>query len=336
MSRLADAPCVLVTARGFDSAAQALLEARGFAVRHPDLRNADPAPAALPDLLDNADAWIVGSTDVGRDLLARFPRLKVLARRGVGIERIDVGAAAELGRIVTIAAGGNSPSVADHTIGLMLAVAKQLAALPQRLRAGDWSYRIGKDLTGSTVGIIGLGRIGRCVARRLAGFDVRILANDIIADDGFASANAIARVDLDTLLRESDFVTLHAPLDASTRHLINAGMLALMKPNAILVNTARGGLVVESDLYAALTEGRIAGAGLDVFEAEEDPAASSVAAALVALDRVVATPHTAAATYQGLARTNRIAAETVAAILGGKSPPPSCIVADGRCVNRRS
>ena len=112
MSRLADAPCVLVTARGFDCAAQALLEARGFAVRHPDLRNADPAPAALPGLLDNADAWIVGSTDVGRDLLARFPRLKVLARRGVGIERIDAGAAAELGRIVTIAAGATYEGLA--------------------------------------------------------------------------------------------------------------------------------------------------------------------------------------------------------------------------------
>lgn len=336
MSRFVGAPCVLVTARGFDAAAHAFLEAQGFAVRHPDLKNTDPAPEALPGLLENADAWIVGSTNVGRDLMARFPRLKVLARRGVGFEQIDVVAAAELGRVVTIAAGGNSPSVADHTIGLMLAVAKQLASLPQRLRAGDWSYRVGQELTGSTIGIIGLGRIGRCVAQRLAGFDVRILANDIVADDGFAAANAIRRVDLDTLLSESDFVTLHAPLDASTRHLINAGTLALMKQSAILVNTARGGLIAEDDLYAALTEDRIAGAGLDTFEAEQDPAANSIAASLVALDRVVATPHTAAATYRGLSRTNRIAAETVVAIIGGGSPPPGCIVADGRRVNGRS
>lgn len=327
-----DAMRVLVTPRGFDAAARAYLETQGFEVRQPALNDTDPAPETLPDLLDGVDAWIVGSTDVGRDLIARFPRLKVLARRGVGFEQIDVAAAAELGRVVTIAAGGNSASVADHTIGLMLAVAKRLASLPQRMRAGDWAYRIGEELTGSTVGLIGLGRIGRCVARRLAGFDVRILANDVVEDDGFAAAQGIERVDRDTLLRRSDFVSLHAPLEDATRHMIDARALGLMKPGAIFVNTARGGLVDEAALYAALAEGRIAGAGLDVFEAEKDPMASPVANALVALERVVATPHTAAATLGGLARTNRIAAETVVAVLNGGSPRADCIVADGRRV----
>ena len=321
---------VLVTARGFDPAARAFLDGRGFAVRQPDLNDTDPAPATLPGLLEDVDGWIVGSTDVGRDLMQRFPRLKVIARRGVGFEQIDHLSAAELGKVVTIAAGGNGPSVADHTIGLMLAVAKRLASFPQQLRAGDWSYRIGEELTGSTVGIVGLGRIGRGVARRLAGFDVRILANDVVPDDGFAAANDVARVDLETLLRASDFVTLHAPLDASTRHMINGRSLGLMKPQAILVNTARGGLIVEEDLHQALVDGRIAGAGLDVFESEKDPQASRVAKALVSLERVVATPHTAAATFGGLARTNLIAAGAVAAVLGGRSPPADCIVVDGR------
>ena len=262
--------------------------------------------------------------------MAQFPRLKVIARRGVGFEQIDHLAAAKLGKVVTIAAGGNSPSVADHTIGLMLAVAKRLASYPRYLQAGDWAYRIGEELTNSTVGIIGLGRIGRCVARRLAGFDVKILGNDIIPDDGFAAANNITRVDLETLLRESDFVTLHAPLDTTTQHMIDTKTLGLMKPGAIFINTARGGLVNEQDLYDTLVAGRIAGAGLDVFEAEKDPAASQVATALIGLERVVGTPHTAAATYGGLARTNLVAAGTVVAVLNGDSPPADCIVADGR------
>jgi D-3-phosphoglycerate dehydrogenase len=321
---------VLVTARGFDPAARAYLESEGFDVRWPDLNDTDPKPETLPGLLEGVDGWIVGSTFVTRDLMAHFPQLKVVARRGVGFEQIDFKAAADLGKVVTIAAGGNSPSVADHTVGLMLAVAKRLSTYPRALQGGDWAYRIGEELTGSTVGIIGLGRVGRCVARRLAGFDVKFLANDIVPDDGFAAAHGIARVDLETLLRESDFVTLHAPLDASTQHMINARTLGLMKPGAIFINTARGGLVNEADLYEAIVSGHVAGAGLDVFEAEKDPAASQAANALIGLERVVATPHTAAATYGGLARTNRVAAGTVVAVLNGGSPPADCIVADGR------
>ncbi|SFM67715.1 D-3-phosphoglycerate dehydrogenase [Methylobacterium pseudosasicola] len=332
MNPIANRMRVLVTPRGFNPGARAYLEEQGFAVRQPELNNTDPAPDTLPDLLDDVDGWILGSTFVGHDLMARFPRLKVLARRGVGFEQIDHLAAARLGKVVTIAAGGNSPSVADHTIGLMLAVAKRLATFPPSLRTGDWTYRIGEELTGSTVGIVGLGRIGRCVARRLGGFDVRILATDIVPDDGFAAAHRVTRVDLDMLLSESDFVTLHAPLDASTAQLIDRTALARMKPGAIFINTARGGLVNERDLYEAIVSGHIAGAGLDVFEAEKDPAASKAANALIALERVVATPHTAAATYGGLARTNLIAARTVVDILTGRSPPADCIVADGRSV----
>ncbi len=149
-------------------------------------------------------------------------------------------------------------------------------------------------------------------------------------DDGFAAAHRVTRVDLETLLGESDFVTLHAPLDASTAHLIDGRALARMKPGAIFINTARGGLVNEADLYEAIASGHIAGAGLDVFEAEKDPAASPVATALIGLERVVATPHTAAATHGGLVRTNLIAAKAVVDVLTGRSPPAECIVADGR------
>ena len=165
----ANQPAVLITARQFDAAAVAWLRDQGCTVRQPALGGTDPAPDTLPALLADMDGWIVGSTDVDRQLMAAFPRLQVLARRGVGYEQIDTAAAKELGRIVTIAAGGNGPSVADHAVGMMLAVGKQLVVMTERMRRGDWSYGVGTELHEKTVGIIGLGRIGRLVARRLRG-----------------------------------------------------------------------------------------------------------------------------------------------------------------------
>jgi D-3-phosphoglycerate dehydrogenase len=208
-----------------------------------------------------------------------------------------------------------------------------MAAFTQRMRAGDWSYAVGSELYGSTVGIVGLGRVGRGVARRLAGFDVTLLATDIAPDAAaYGAAQGITMVTLPALLRRSDYVTLHAPLDAGTAGMMDEAAFAQMKPGAILINTARGGLVREDALLAALRTGHLAGAGLDVFEAEKDPAHSQAAAALCALPNVVATPHTAAATHAGLARTNLIAAQTVVALLDGTKPPPDCIVVDGRRV----
>jgi D-3-phosphoglycerate dehydrogenase len=321
---------VLVTARQFDPAAAAWLEAQGCRVRQPDLGGKEPRPELLPGLLEGVDGWIVGGTNVGHALLAAFPRLQVIARRGVGYEQIDVPAARALGRVVTIAAGGNGPSVADHAVGMMLAVAKQLVQMTEQIRQGDWTYRAGVELHGKTVGIIGLGRVGKLVAQRLAGFDVTVLATDIVEDASFAAARGIRFVDLPTLLRESDFVSVHAPLTDATRDLIGAEALAAMKPGAILVNTARGGIVNEAALLAALQSGHLAGAGLDVFCAEKDAAHNEVALALARLPNVVSSPHTAAATVEGLARANRIAAGTVVAVLSGGSPPQDCVIADGR------
>ena len=249
--------------------------------------------------------------------MAAHPRVQVIARRGVGYEQIDVPAAAALGRVVTIAAGGNGPSVADHTIGMILAVSKQLVLLTEQMRRGDWTYRTGFELHEKTVGIIGLGRIGR-------------LVSDRPPDQEFAAAHGVTLTDLPTLLRDSDVVTIHAPLTPLTRNLIDAAGLAAMKPGAILINTARGGIVDESALAASLLAGHLAGAGLDVFWAEKDSEHNEAALCLVRLPNVVATPHTAAATHEGLARTNLIAARTVVAILEGSPPPPDCIVVDGR------
>ena len=323
-------PTILVTARNVDPLAIQYLVDHGCKVRHPALNGRDPAPETLPALLADVDGWIVGGTNVGHELMAAHPRVQVIARRGVGYEQIDVPAAAALGRVVTIAAGGNGPSVADHTIGMILAVSKQLVLLTEQMRRGDWTYRTGFELHEKTVGIIGLGRIGRLVARRLRGFDVDILATDIAPDQEFAAAHGVTLTDLPTLLRDSDVVTIHAPLTPLTRNLIDAAGLAAMKPGAILINTARGGIVDESALAASLLAGHLAGAGLDVFWAEKDSEHNEAALCLVRLPNVVATPHTAAATHEGLARTNLIAARTVVAILEGSPPPPDCIVVDGR------
>ena len=184
--------------------------------------------------------------------MAAHPRVQVIARRGVGYEQIDVPAAAALGRVVTIAAGGNGPSVADHTIGMILAVSKQLVLLTEQMRRGDWTYRTGFELHEKTVGIIGLGRIGR-------------LVSDRPPDQEFAAAHGVTLTDLPTLLRDSDVVTIHAPLTPLTRNLIDAAGLAAMKPGAILINTARGGIVDESALAASLHAGPLAGAALGVF-----------------------------------------------------------------------
>lgn len=332
---MSNQPVVLVTTRNFDAAAAAALRDGGCSVRQPDLGNQDPAPDSLPGLLDGVDAWLMGSSPADAALLDGAPRLRVLARRGVGYETIDTEAARARGLVVTIAAGGNGPSVADHALGMMLAVGKRLVPLTAAMAAGDWRFSPAFELHGKTVGIVGLGRIGRLVARRLAGFDATVLAVDPAPEAAeWAAAHGVRMVALDTLLAESDLVTLHAPLTAATRGLIGPAALAAMRPDAILINTARGGLVDEAALLAALDGGALAGAGIDVFLAEKDPAARDLAIALARHPHVVATPHSAAATREGLARSNAIAAQCVLAVLAGGSPAADCVVVDGRQVSR--
>ncbi|SFJ28315.1 D-3-phosphoglycerate dehydrogenase [Phyllobacterium sp. CL33Tsu] len=284
----------------------------------------------LAALLQGADGWIVGHGVVTRELLAALPDLKVLSRRGVGYERIDVAAVRDLGRVLTIGAGGNDASVADHTIGLMLAVARRLRESQERMLAGNLSILTSSDLYRKTVGIVGLGRIGKSVVQRLKGFEVTILAHHPRPDRGYGEANGITYVDMPTLLRLSDYVTVHTPLTPETRFLIDAAALQLMKSGAILVNTARGGLVDDRALLHALKEGQIAGAGLDVFVSEGVPDFKAVTLELVSLANVVATPHAAASSLEGLARTNMVAAKCVVAVLDGVAPPDGCVIADGR------
>lgn len=326
---------VVVTQRFFDAETRAWLEQHGCEVVIADLPpgkgDGDLTPAELEGLLAGAAGWIVGHARVTRDLLTALPRLQVISRRGVGYERVDTDAVRDLGRVACIAAGGNDASVADHVVAMMLALGRRFRESQDRMLGGDWSILMGSDLYRKTVGIVGLGRIGRSVAQRLQGFEAEILVNTP-AFDVEDLGGRLTPVGLDDLLARSDYVTLHAPLTAETRFLIDAAALTRMKPTAFLINAARGGLVDDLALLDALSSGAIAGAGLDTFMSESDPGYRPTTEALLALPNVVATPHAAASSREGLDRTNRVAAMNVVAVLDGGSPPAACVVADGRAV----
>ncbi|KQN79765.1 hydroxyacid dehydrogenase [Sphingomonas sp. Leaf62] len=325
---------VVITQRFIDPATIAYLEGAGCEVVLADLppgrADGDLSHEELVALLTDAAGWIVGHARVTRGLMEALPDLQVISRRGVGFERVDTAAAEDLGKVVCIAAGGNDASVADHTMALMLAVGHRLRETQAKMLLGDWSILVGSDLFQKTVGIVGMGRIGRSLVQRLQGFDVRILVVAPRSDPDSIDRPGVTYVELDTLLKESDYVTLHAPLNAETRFLIDADALAKMKPTAFLINAARGGLVDDHALLDALSSGAIAGAALDTFVSESDPTYLDVSRALIALPNVIATPHAAASTQEGLARTNMVAARCAVAVFEGTDPSPSCLVADGR------
>lgn len=327
---------VVVTQRFFDAGTREYLQKHGCTVEIAELppgeADGNLTHEQLVGILRGASAWIVGHARVTRELMAALPDLQVISRRGVGYDRIDCQAAKELGKVVAIAAGGNAEAVADHVLALMLAGIRRVRDFHSRMNNGCWEIETTGDLHRKTVGIIGYGHIGKTVAKRLSGFDCRILVHT--ANPGSAAKQsgipAVEYVDLRTLLKQSDVVTVHAPLTPATRFLIDSAALNTMKPSAFVVNTARGGLVEDAHLLQALRDGVIGGAGLDVFVSEADPAYASVTRALLALPNVVATPHTAASTEQGLARTNRVAAEAVVAVLSSSPIWADCVIVDGR------
>lgn len=330
---------VVVTQRFFDAEAIAYLENHGCEVSlaqlPPGKADGNLEHGDLVQLLEGAAGWIVGHARVTRELLEVLPQLKVISRRGVGYERVDLVAARDLGKVVCIAAGGNDASVADHAMALMLAVGHRFRETQSRMVAGDFSILMGRDLCEMTVGVVGLGRIGRRLARRLSGFDCRILAavNGALPGETPAGVEPVA---LDALVRESDYISIHAPLTAETRFMFDADRISRMKPTAFLINTARGGLVDDAALLSALKAGTIAGAGLDVYLSESDPSYEQVTKELISLPNVVATPHAAASTHEGLARTNMVAARSAVAILDGGNPALGCVVADGRAPHDRT
>ena len=268
-------------------------------------------------------AAIVSSLPLTASVLRQVPSLKVIAVRGVGYDSIDIGAATERGLPVLIAPGFTE-SVADYVFGLLLAVARQVAQADRLVRAGRWEVLVSTNIHQKTLGIIGLGRIGKAVTRRARGFDMPILATDVFRDDTFAQQYGVTYLPLNELLQRADIVSINAPLAHDTRHLIDAPALRLMKPTAFLINTARGDLVDEAALATALREGRLAGAGLDVFH--DEPIRQNL---FHGLDNVVLSPHLAAYAREGLRDTGLLAARGVVAVLEGQRPDLSMVVNPG-------
>ncbi len=243
-----------------------------------------------------ADALIVRSaTRVTRNVLAAGRRLKVVGRAGIGVDNIDVAAATELGIVVMNTPEANANSAAELAIAHLFSLCRRLPAADRSVRAGEWkrSQFTGAEVAGKTLGVIGFGNIGRIVAARGLGLKMRVLCHDPFVTAGVFAERGVTAADLDSLLARSDFVTLHCPLIDATRHLLDAGRIARMKPGARLINCARGGLVDEKALYEALKSGHLAGAALDVFE-QEPPGASP----LFELPNVEFTPHLGAATAE--------------------------------------
>lgn len=272
----------------------------------------------LVRLIPDYDALLVRSgVRVTRPILEAGRRLQVVGRCGVGVENIDVEAATERGILVINSPGGNTIAAAEHTWALMLALARRIPEAVQSLRSHRWerSRFMGIELHGKTLGIIGFGRIGSEVARRARAFQMRVLAYDPWVSPERVRQLGGELTHLETLLREADFVTLHVPLTPETRHLINAERLALMKPTAYLINCARGEVVDEEALAAALREGRLAGAALDVWS-QEPPFESP----LLALPQVLPTPHLGASTVEAQTKVAVDVAEQVVAVLRGGLP----------------
>jgi D-3-phosphoglycerate dehydrogenase / 2-oxoglutarate reductase len=267
----------------------------------------------IKEILADFDALVVrSSTQATADLLEAGKRLKVIGRAGIGVDNVDVAAATERGILVVNAPTANLISATEHTFALLLSLARRVAEADASMKAGEWNRKLtGVELQGKTLGIIGFGRIGQRVADRARGFEMKIVAYDPFLDAAAARRQDVELVSLDDLLARSDVVTLHVPMTDETRNLLNAEKLAKMKQGALLVNCARGGVVDEEALLAAVESGHLGGAALDVF-AEEPPRDVR----LVRHRKVVATPHLGAQTREA---QERIAVETAEMVLAGLS-----------------
>jgi phosphoglycerate dehydrogenase-like enzyme len=308
---------VVVTWPAYDvdgPATGALLTQAGYDVRlHPKTSNRTPAEVA--DLVGDAAAVIASTDPFDASVFAVCSNLKVIARTGVGVDSIDVHAATAAGVVVTTTPGANEEAVADHALALMLAVRRLLATNDAMVRSGRWERtgrHIPSDLYAATVGLIGCGAIGRAVIRRLTAFGSTILVADPNIDGGLDGARL---VDLETLLGSCDIVSVHAPLNDSTQGMLGVEEFAMMRPGAMLVNVARGGIVVEAALADALQSGKLAGAGIDTFESE--PPGDSP---LVHAPNVVLSPHIAGISADSIRRMTVMATESVLDVLTGRRP----------------
>ena len=314
-------PVVLIA----EELSPATVEALGpdFEIRHCDGADRAALLAALPE----ADAILIRSaTQMDPEAIAAGKQLKVIARAGVGLDNVDVKAATQAGVMVVNAPTSNIVSAAELAVALLLAAARNIVPANLALKNGEWkrSKYNGVELSEKTVGIVGLGRIGVLVAQRLSAFGVTLIAYDPYVQPARAAQIGVRLVPLDELMRESDFITVHLPKTPETAGLIGEEQLKLAKPTMYLVNAARGGIVDEDALYRAISEGRVAGAGLDVYAKE--PCTDSP---LFGLESVVATPHLGASTDEAQEKAGIAVAKSVRLALGGELVPDAVNVQGG-------
>lgn len=313
-------PKVYVTRRIPDAGLRPVLEATDARVWEQELP--PPREVMMREVVEAEGLLCLLTDQVDAEIINAAPRLRVISNYAVGYDNIDVPAATARGIPVGNTPGVLTDTTADLAFALIMSTARQIAASDKFTRAGKWKtwgpmLFLGQDVHHAILGIVGMGRIGQEVARRARGFAMRILYHDPVARPHAEAELGAERVDLDTLLRESDFVTIHTPLTPETHHVIGEREFALMKPTAILINTSRGPTVDQKALYQALRDKRIWGVGLDVFEVEpiapDDP--------LLSLDNVVVVPHIGSASYATRGKMARMAADNLLAGLRGEPLP---------------
>lgn len=270
------------------------------------------------ELAGDFDGFLCGDDAITRAVIQKsLPRLKVISKYGIGLDKVDVKSATELKIPVTFCPGVNHTTVAEHVFGLILAIYRDIVPQCNWVKAGQWKRLTGHELAGKTIGILGVGRIGKEVAIRARAFGMNCIGYDIYWDENFAKANNVARAaTIEEVLLACDIVTLHTNLTDETRHLMNTKRLAMLKKGAVLINTARGELVETNDVVAALKSGQLLGYGADVLDSEPPPKDHP----LFACQNAVITPHIGSRTYESVARQAKMAAENLIAVLNGRKP----------------
>lgn len=309
---------VLATPRSFgadDPALRAALESTVGQVIYNTTGRALRADELVP-LVGDIDGMIAGLDDIDRTVIDAAQHLKVIARYGVGVDRVDLDAAKARGIVVTNTPGANAVSVAELAIGLMLALARSIPQVVTVTRGGEWPRVRGITLDGKVIGLLGLGAIGKQVARRLAGFECRVIAHDPFVDADAAAACGVTLLPRADVIAQSDILSLHLPVLPETSGMVDAAFLAQMKPGAYLVNTARGELIDEDALLAALQRGHLSGAALDALQ-QEPPAPQH---SLLALPQVLVTSHIGAHTDGATNAMGRMALDDCLAVLAGRQP----------------
>jgi D-3-phosphoglycerate dehydrogenase len=308
---------ILITPRSFASISKKpmeMLKGKGYEI----VKNETGKPLnnkEMSELIEDVDGIIIGIDDLNAGIIKQAHNLNVISKYGVGVDNIDIKTATTQGIVVTNTPKANIDAVADLTFALMLALARRIPEADRETKAGNWKKFIGTSVWRKKLGVIGLGKIGRQVVKRARGFEMEILCYDIIQDEEFARQFGVRYVDLETLLKESDYITIHTPLNNATKGIIGYKELEMINENAFLINTSRGGIIDEKALYDALKNNKIKGAALDSYK--DEPLKNSP---LVELKNIIMTSHNGAYTKEAINNMGVQAAQNLIDVLEGREP----------------